>query len=174
MANREAIRDLQARLASRLQAVQEGANPVQWLAVYAGPKGYLLPLAQAGEIYSLSGLQAVPRTQPWFLGVLNVRGSLYGVADLHGFLTWGQGMEGVPTKQTSVVTLNPTLEVNCALSIAALAGLRSPGDFASVQEGAPENLPWQGKRYTDAQGAIWQEINLQALSVDSGFLTISA
>ena len=178
MANREAIRELQARLAARLQAVQDGDNPAQWLAVHAGPAHYLLPLAQAGEIYPLAGLQAVPHTRAWFLGVLNIRGSLYGVVDLQGYYVpgpvtaWGAGdVAGAPP---SVITLNPGLEMNCALAVGALAGLRGSSDFESTQPPDAAAPPGWGRRHTDAQGLVWQEINLQALSGDSGFLNICA
>jgi twitching motility protein PilI len=52
MANREALRDLQSRLAGRLQAARsEGVSVAAWLAVQAGGRDYLLPLNQAGEIF---------------------------------------------------------------------------------------------------------------------------
>ena len=40
---------------------------------------------------------------------------------------------------------------------------------------APEGAPdYFGSGYTDASGAYWQEINLQALSQQPQFLSISA
>ncbi len=38
------------------------------------------------EILSLPAITPVPGAQPWMLGLANVRGSLYGVADLKQFL----------------------------------------------------------------------------------------
>ena len=65
MANREALRDLQSRLAGRLQAARsEGVSVAAWLAVQAGEQDYLLPLNQAGEIFPWTGVQPVPYTQP--------------------------------------------------------------------------------------------------------------
>lgn len=173
MANREAIRELQARLASRLQAVQQGANPAQWLAVTAGNGHYLLPLAQAGEIYALAGLQPVPHTKPWFRGVLNIRGSLFGIADLHGFLG-GEIPPVVADSQFSVVTLNAALEVNCAIAVNALAGLRNIADFSATSAPDASGPAYRGRTFTDARSIRWHEINLHALSVDSGFLNIGA
>lgn len=52
MANRQALRELQARLADRLQAARTSASPgAHWLAVQVGGRNYLLPLEQAGEIF---------------------------------------------------------------------------------------------------------------------------
>lgn len=82
MANREALRELQIRLASRLQAARtEGLSVSSWLAVEAGGSQYLLSLAQSGEIFPWTSIQSVPYTSPWFMGVANLRGGLFGVVD---------------------------------------------------------------------------------------------
>ena len=87
MANREALRELQIRLASRLQAARtEGVSVSSWLAIESAGKFYLLPLGHAGEIFPRSVVQPVPYTQKWFLGVANLRGALAGVIDLAAFL----------------------------------------------------------------------------------------
>src|SRR5690606_34769362 len=86
MANKEALRELQTRLASRLQMAREQAPTRNWLAVDIAGHGFLLPLDQAGEIFPLSALQGVPHSQPWFLGVANLRGHLHGVVDLAVFI----------------------------------------------------------------------------------------
>ena len=176
MANREALRELQTRLASRLQAARTGAVISSWLAVTAGDVNYLFPLAQAGEIFPLANVQPVPYAKAWFLGVTNLRGGLYGVVDLASFI--GAGSRRVRTEQSltesSVVTLGATLELNCALMVDSLAGLRKPEAFASSSsppDGSPEYF---GNRLADAQGAQWQEINLQSLSQHREFLSISA
>jgi len=83
MANKEALRQLQQRLADRLQRVREQAPARNWLAVEVAGHGFLLPLDQAGEIFPVAAIQPVPHSQPWFLGVANLRGQLHGVA------TWG-------------------------------------------------------------------------------------
>ena len=50
MANREALKELQTRLAARLQAAKaENITVASWLAVESGARRFLLPLAQAGE-----------------------------------------------------------------------------------------------------------------------------
>src|SRR3954470_22053598 len=86
MANREALRELQSRLASRLQAARTEGVQASWLAVEAAGAKYLFPLAQSGEIFPFANPQPVPYTQPWFMGVANLRGGLYGVVDLSSFV----------------------------------------------------------------------------------------
>ena len=57
-----------------------------------------------------------------------------------------------------------------AISLALDPGLAIEAAPAPSAE-APEFF---GHSYVDSQGAAWQEINLQALSVNSQFLSISA
>lgn len=177
MANREALRELQTRLANRLQAARSADVSASWLAVEAAGAKYLFPLSQSGEIFPWSSTQSVPYTRPWFLGVANLRGGLFGVVDLGGFVS-GSDKAAVRSdaarSETRLVALNTALEINCALLIDRLAGLRNVESFsASAQppEGSPEYF---GSGYTDANGAYWQEINLQSLSQQPQFLSISA
>ena len=43
-------------------------------------------LSQSGEIFPWTPIQKVAHTQEWYLGVANMRGSLFGVADFTGFV----------------------------------------------------------------------------------------
>lgn len=175
MANREALRELQTRLAGRLQAAKgEGVAVASWLAVESAGQNYLLPLGQSGEIFPWTGVQPVPYTQSWFLGVANLRGTLVGVADLSGLL----GQAVVRTEQrlseASLLALNAVLEVNAALLVDRLMGLRSADAFVAAEAPADDAPTYFGTTYLDAQGARWQELNLQTLSQHPAFLSISA
>ncbi|TFZ01067.1 chemotaxis protein CheW [Ramlibacter rhizophilus] len=175
MANREALRELQTRLAERLQAARQQGVQASWLAVEIAGGKYLFPLAQSGEIFSLPPLQPVPYTKPWFLGVANLRGGLWGVVDLAAFMDAGSTRQRADGRtQPQLVTLNAVLEVNCAVLIERLGGLRSLEAFAA-SEPAPATAPsWFGSSYIDFHGTRWQEINLQAMSQQPQFLSISA
>lgn len=175
MAKREALRELQVRLAKRLQAAQSEGMSVAWLAVKAGGHPYLLPLGQSGEIVGLSPVQPVPYTKAWFKGVLNIRGSLFGVVDLAAFVAACGGPTALPTPagvQASVVTLNAALEVNCALQVDSLAGLRGSDAFVSHTPAAAEAPDYFGNCFVDAEGLRWQEIHLRALAQSAAFLSI--
>src|SRR3569623_1700001 len=173
MANREALRELQARLVSRLLAARTEGVQASWLAVESGGSKFLFPLSLSGEIFPFASTQPVPYTQAWFLGVANLRGSLYGVVDLASYVG-GQApvqRSDAGRAESRLVALNALLEVNCALLIDRLAGLRNMDAFVSSND-APEGSPdYFGSGYTDASGAYWQEINLQALSQQPQFLS---
>lgn len=176
MANRDALRELQTRLASRLQAARSEGVSAAWLAVKVGDVNCLFPLAQSGEIFPLGSVQLVPYARPWFMGVINLRGVLYGVVDLASFM--GDGLIRAKTEQSlaeaSVITFNGALELNCALMVDGLAGLRKREAFARAAPPPVGSPSYFGSRLTDLHGVEWQEINLQSLSQLSEFLSICA
>lgn len=171
MANKEALRDLQSRLAERLQAARSQQTATSWLAVECAGRGFLLPLAQAGEIFSVVPLVAVPHTHDWFLGVANLRGGLYGVVDLARFLGVGAAPEGA-REQARLVVFNPALDINCALLVERLAGLRGTEQLTAEPGDARPRPAFAGNLYRDASGRVWQELNLAALATDEAFMRI--
>jgi len=178
MANRQALRELQTRLAERLQAAR--TNQVQsasWLAVQAGARNYLLPLEQAGEIFAWPGVMHVPYTKAWFWGVANLRGGLTGVVDLSAYLGHPVERKEQALHELSLLTINPALQVNVALVVDELLGLRSSNDFISTALEATQDeqpcLPGiVGERYTDRANAVWQVLQLQQLVQSPEFLSI--
>lgn len=174
MANREALRELQIRLASRLQAARTEGVSVAWLAVTAGGANYLFPLAQSGEIFPLVQVQRVPYTQSWFRGVVNLRGGLFGVVDLAGFMVGASAVRPEESLgQASVVTFNTVLDINCALMVDTLAGLRKREAFETAVMPPSGSPACFGQLFIDGQGLRWQEINLQTLVQSTEFLSIS-
>jgi twitching motility protein PilI len=71
------------------------------------------------------------------------------------------------------VTFNAALEVNCALQVDALLGLRGADDFVSSAAAQVDGPDYFGSQFVDAAGAKWQEINLRTLSQSPSFLSIS-
>jgi twitching motility protein PilI len=176
MANREALRELQQRLAERMQAARREQRGQSWLAVETRGHGLLLPLEQAGEIFPPAALLLVPHTRAWFVGVANLRGGLHGVVDLARFL----GLPDLPAAETAreqarLVAFNAALGLNCALLVDRLAGLRSTDQLRS-DDSPPEGLrpAFAAGRWLDAGGRSWQVLDLAALVRDEQFLSIVA
>jgi twitching motility protein PilI len=175
MAQREALRELQARLAERMQVARTEQRQRGWLAVEAGGCGFLFPLDQSGEIFSLADLRPLAHTRAWFCGVANLRGGLHGVVDLATFV----GLrDRVPMAEAGrdaarLVALNPSLGALCALRVDALAGLRNADQLVAEpdQDGRP---PFARRLLRDAQGQRWQEIDLAELAAQDLFLSIAA
>jgi twitching motility protein PilI len=184
MADHETLQELQARLAQRLSQARTSAASMSWLAVTAGSGKYLLPLRQSGEILANAHWQTVPHAKPWFLGVMNLRGTLFGAVDLHQFIgqfeAYGDEKDAIvdmlpPEDDAScVVTISSDIETSCSLRVGSLVGLRGRETFVSHSATPPGAPSFFGLQFIDAQGERWQEINLQTLSRSPEFLTISA
>ena len=176
MANRTALRELQQRLAERMQAAREQTLIASWLAVECAGVGLLFSLKQASEIFAPVPIRPVPYAKPWLAGVANLRGGLFTVVDLAVYLglrepSLGRGL----APQSRLVSLGTDLNLNCALLVDRLAGLRSDEQLplAPAQPAGP--LPrFAGALRRDEAGRTWQEINLEALSRQENFLHIVA
>jgi twitching motility protein PilI len=178
MDKKQKLRELQTRLAEKLQAVRSGdvASSAAWLAVDAGGRKFLFPLSQAGEIFPWTPVQKVAYTQEWYLGVANMRGALLGVVDFSHFTEGGRAVarNELARSDSRFVTLSNLLEVNCALFVDRLEGLRSTESFSESQDPKAGSPEFYGHVYIDVNGLHWQEINLQVLAQQTHFLNINA
>ena len=158
-ARRARLRQYQEQLLERMQAARtsSGARAHQ-LGVEIGGMRYLLDLVEAGEIVPLPPLAAVPLTQPWYLGLANVRGSLLGVVDLARYLD----PQAQPTPGTRLVTFAPGLGFPCALLVAKVVGLRHAADMTPLDA-----------RLRDADGQEWTPLSLAALAREDRFLQVA-
>jgi twitching motility protein PilI len=172
MSNKEALRELQVRLANRLQAARERPREAGWLAVECAGAGLLLPLGQAGEIQSLRDVTPVPHAAPWLVGVANVRGQLNAVMDLAAFL--GLRERGAGTRTGQLVVFNPGLRVNSALLIDRLVGLRDSEQLQRVTDDSGPRPAFAVRQWRDGQGRVWDELDLAALVQDPLFLEVAA
>jgi twitching motility protein PilI len=175
MARRDALRDLQTRLAERLQAVQSTTQRTAWLAAECEGQGLLFPLASAGEIFTLPAILPVPHTRPWFLGVANLRGGLHGVVDFAAFLGLRAAHPAAEPwrEQVRVLALNPALGSHAALLVDRLAGLRNPNQMQALAADDGARPSFAGPLWQDEGGRRWQEIDLAALAAHPVFLGIA-
>jgi twitching motility protein PilI len=201
MANREALRDLQSRLAARLAQARTETRASAWLAVECAGLGLLMPLPTAGEIFPLSTLLPVPHTQAWFLGVANLRGGLHGVVDLAAFLGLRPPLAPDANREHArLLAFNPKQGAHCAVLVDRLAGLRSADQMTTMPDGEPgvaadgtklateqaikrstsaadrpgHKPAFAGGQWADAEGRLWQEFDLAALARHEQFLAIAA
>lgn len=176
MSNRESLRELQGRLASRMQAVLTEAPVQSWLAVECAGSGLLFPLQQAGEIFSVGNVLPVPHTQPWFAGVANLRGGLHGVVDLATFLGLradpGGAAAVAPREGGRLIAMNAALRALCALRVDQLAGLRHRDEMTAAPADA-QRPAFAGGVWRDAHGRLWHEIDLAELAASEAFLSIA-
>ncbi|HEX4509449.1 MAG TPA: chemotaxis protein CheW, partial [Burkholderiaceae bacterium] len=127
----------------------------------------------------LRSLLKVPHAKPWLTGVAQLRGDLYTVIDLAAFLGLRAPQvldpaHGHVSPDGQLVVLAAALQVNAALRVDRLAGLRSEEQLARLAD-ATDDTPrpaFAAARWQDGQGTTWQEIDLAALAVDGAFLDV--
>lgn len=176
MANKTALRELQKRLAERMQAARETTLIASWLAVDCAGLGLLFSLKQASEIFAPVPIKPVPYAKPWLAGVANLRGGLFTVVDLAVYLGLRDAVVGrTVAPQARLVSLSSELNLNCALLVDRLAGLRSDEQLPLAADQPTGPRPrFAGPLRRDEGGRTWQEINLEALSRQENFLHIVA
>jgi len=176
MANRQALRDLQARLAERLNQAQTERREPGWLAVECGGVGLLLSLAQAGEIFASNRLLPVPHTRDWMPGVVNLRGDLLTVVDLGAYLHLRPPMSAAAMAQSGcqLVLLNPALRVNCVLAVERLAGLRDRTQLTAEPVDGQVRPSFSAGAWRDAMGRRWEALDLASLALSEHFLDVVA
>jgi hypothetical protein len=74
MAEKLSLRDYQRDLAERLRAAST-ARAASLLALQVGQEGWLVDLADAGEVIPVPAITPVPLTRGWFRGMANIRAS---------------------------------------------------------------------------------------------------
>ena len=166
---RSRLRQYQVQLLERVQAARHGAaSGSKELGVLIGGQRCLLDLTQAGEIVPARRITPVPLTQPWYLGLANIRGKLTGIIDL---ALYQGGAAEVHDPDCRLVTFAPGLGFNCALLVGRVLGLR---DLAGMAPEAPQAAPppWSQQRFRDGQAESWSRIDLALLVRDPRFLQV--
>ena len=156
---RARLRQYQQQLLERMQAARiSGGTRLHQLGVMIGTERFLVDLTQTGEIVPLAPICTVPLTQPWYLGLANIRGNLIGVIDIARYLGVGETVVGPHSR---IVTLAPGLGLNCALLVSRVYGLRDAG---AMQE--------EEGQLRDGEGNEWTPLDLAKLVKEARFLHI--
>ena len=148
------------------------ARSVARLGLMIGHQRLLVELAEAGEIVALPPvIVPVPLTRDWFLGVTNVRGSLFTVIDLRRFA--GDGVTEIG-KETRLLSLAPSLGFNVTILVNRMLGLRNTASMSATVNSSPGSAGagWLGRSYADAEGHIWRELSLSRLVATPEFLMV--
>jgi twitching motility protein PilI len=167
MVKHTSLREFQRELAARLAEARAETAPHARLGVQAGAQLWLLRLDEAGEVLPLPEVTPVPLTQPWFLGLANVRGNLASVVDFAAFT-------GDPAQPRSpecrLVLLAERFGARSGLVVARMVGLLNINDLTAEDAGG--GRPWIRAVYRDRQQQRWHEIDVGALAEHDDFLRV--
>jgi twitching motility protein PilI len=156
---RNRLREYQSQLLARVQAARAGSGVrSDQLGVEIGAVRYLFDLTEAGEIMPPAAVSAVPLTQPWYLGLANIRGNLVGVIDLARYFGLGDTARGPDAR---FVTFAPGLGVNCALLVSRVYGLRQAAGMRA-----------EGELRRDRDDLEWRPLALAELVREERFLQV--
>lgn len=172
MAKTSNLREFQEAILQKLkEATASGAvESTSRLGVMVGEYRMLINLTAVTEVLPLPAIQSVPLTQPWFLGVANVRGNLYNISDLLQFV----GKPALPkTIHSRILLLNSLSTTQTALVVTSLVGLRNIESMKVKQKADADRglLDLFIKQvYEDENQQTWEELNIEALVQHQDFI----
>ncbi len=164
------LRKFQERLTERLRQAESAPRTAR-LGLSIGEQRWLVELSEAGEICPVpSTIAAVPLTQDWFVGLVNLRGVLHALSDLQRFA----GAEATPlTKESRLLALSAASGIGAAILVTRMLGLHDTRDWLVVpsdEDPGARRPAWIGRRLRDANGYEWVELSLARLACDPRFL----
>ncbi len=170
MAGKTSLRDYQAAVAERLKdASNQGASASSMLGFVAGGQNWLVNLQDVTEVLPVSGVEPVPLTQKYFLGVCNVRGNLYSIID---FAVLNDKAETKALPENRIILLPKQAIHGAAIMVTRMAGLRNPENFK--REGpAPGSPIWATEILRDADFEAWHLLNIETLTKHPKFLNVA-
>ena len=160
------LQEYQQGILSRFRRLAEGEQAVSSskLGFRSGGTNWLVALDSVSEVLP------VPLTQPWFLGMANMRGNLCAVTDLAAFS--GLAPTAI-TAESRILLAHHRYGSNAGLLVDSLIGLRSI-DGMTAQESVAAAQPWELARYLGADGQPWAELDLGILLGLDTFIQIAA
>lgn len=164
MSKRFSLREFQQGFLDRLNDLGAAANRVTTLGALIGKDLWLIDMADISEVMPVPVLTLVPTTQMWFCGVANVRGNLYGVTDLNGFLN-NELTQRDPASR--VLLLGQKYGYNAGLLVSRVLGLRNAKEWQRIEQ--------DGECFfQDSSGQRWRKLDVHGLIHRPEFLHIGA
>lgn len=165
------MKDYQLALTEQIKNATEETTAAV-LGVALGEARWLVHMTEVNEVLPVPKLTTVALTQPWFIGMANVRGNLYGITDLSLYLG---GAATQINPKTRVFLSSTRYGVNSGLLVSNMLGIRSLSEFEPMDHNdgsMPEHVGSAGI-CKDKAGRIWHVLNLQALLQEDDFLRIA-
>lgn len=151
------------------KTAQAIAHSIPVLGVTIGENRWLIPMHDIKEILPVPTIIPVFLTQPWFLGIINAHGNIYGLCDLGRYL--GKQPASINAK-TRALLIAPRLGRGYAMLAENILGIRDLTEF-SYQADQESKQSTIVSIYADRQNRLWQMLNLPVLMQLNSFLQVS-
>ena len=164
MAKRFSLREFQQNVLNRIQVQTSSGvgSQAATLGVVLGGQNWLIQMSDIAEVLPLPALTPVPLVKPWFLGVANVRGKLYGITDLAALSGMG---ETVRNQSNRVLLLAEKYGFSAGLLVPRVIGLRDSSAWKETRLGVENCL-------SDERGQLWRKLDVPSLLQGEEFLQI--
>ncbi len=159
---------LTKQISKKIQETLLATVPV--LGITMSEDRWLIPMSNISEILPVPKITPVFLTQPWFLGVINVRGNIYGLCDLSHYLD--NKSTHIGAKNRVFLTI-PSRGASYAMLAGNVLGIRNLMEFVP-QSGHEDKRPVVAGIYKDRQDRLWRLLNLPALVQLESFLQASS
>ncbi len=162
MSKRLNLRDFQRNLSDRLQEEGQSTRQISTLGVQIASEHWLIDMADISEVLPVAKATTLPLCKNWVVGMVNVRGNLYCVADIAIFMGNGR-ISG--ELQNRMLLIADRYDFNAALLVERVFGLR---DTEEWRYDIAQNC------YFDKQNVTWHKLDVQGLLGQTEFLQIGA
>lgn len=164
------IKEYQHSLAEQIKNAHETEPSTTVMGVAIGDNRYLVQMIEVSEVIQAPRITPVALTQPWFLGMANVRGKLYGITDLGLYLG---GEPVVLTAKSRILLVSSDYRINSGFMVSSMLGIRSLSDFKLIKAAKKTTSAIIPRQYQDSESRQWGEISLHDLIQDQNFLQIA-
>ena len=160
MSKRLNLRDFQQNLSARLQEEADSSRHISTLGVQIASEYWLVDMVDISEVLPAMKSTVLPMSKVWVIGMVNVRGNLYCVADIAAFLGKGRVSGEV---QNRMLLIADQHRFNAALLVEKVLGLR---DTTNWRFDAGQGC------YFDEHGIVWRKLDVPGLLSQAEFLQI--
>ncbi len=163
------LAEYQKTIATRLRESASAPAAGARLGLEFGGANYLVEVGEFSEVAPNLEVTPVPFTRPWFLGITDIRGLIYGVIDMAIF-TGAENTRNEASKH--YVVSGSQFESRTALLVQRVLGLRRVEEWREVSP-PPSAPPWIVASYLDEKGEPWWELSVRELVRHPDFLQIA-
>ena len=163
------LKEYQEQLLARIRDSAANGAATSYLGMVVAEERWAVRLTDVSEVIPVPTLHTVPLTQSWFLGITNIRGSLYAVADIAALIGRGHAPLNADTR---LVLIHPRFRVNAGFIITRTLGLRNIPLPSQPPE--KEEVSWITAEYHEPDGKVWKELDIRRLVSDPRFLDIAS